>query len=426
MEAMTLKGIRVVECATGWVGPWAGMILANMGAQVIKVESTRAMDMTRSGVATSQLARGLYPDGNPGERPWNRHRRFVSSNLGKCDVTLDITRPEGYEVLMRLVRVSEVFITNMVPTTVEKLGLSYDDLIKVKPDLVYAAASGFGTESPYRSRVVMGNTIDAYSGMLGLRDYGDGDSTSVSASTHCDSIGAASLAFAVMIGLYHKRSTGRGTCVVVPIVGAAMTHIGEAFVQYSMDGQVPRSSGNKDVRFVQGCYPCAGNDEWVTISVRTDEEWAALQRALGNPLELQRAELSDPIGRLRNQASIDHAIGAWTSTHTKQESMLLLQQLCVPAGAVYNYQDVYSDDHLRETEFWETIACSEVGTHVYPGRPWRLSSSKAAPRSCPPGLGEHNHYVLGEIAGLTNQEVEALESLGITGTTPERRSPTKQ
>ena len=413
-----LSNVRVIEVAEGWVGPIAGLLLADLGAEVIKVESPTRMDMQR-GASGGFGATSPYPDGIPGDRPWNRTNMIITSCWGKYGVAIDLKYPKGLRVFMRLVEASDVFLSNMALGVAEKLGITYEALTKVNPQIVYLSATGYGRTGPYAERVAMGNTVDAAAGVFGLRDYGDGDSTAVSPSTHCDTIAALTNALAILTALHYREKTGKGMFLDVSMVEPSMSHIGEAIMDYTMNHRVQRSLGNRDISMSpQGCYACRGKDEWVTLSISSDEEWCRFTEVIGTPQLARDKRFADVLERLRNQDELDELIGAWTIQHTKYEVMNLLQEVGIAAGAVLNNGEVYNDPHIKERGFLETIDLPEVKGHTYPGRVWRLEETEIPQRRPSPCFGEHNDYVLTEIAGLTRDEILELEREGIIGTVP--------
>ncbi|MBI2957634.1 MAG: CoA transferase [Chloroflexi bacterium] len=404
-----LANIRAVEIGTGRGGPGAGVLLADLGAQVIKVESITRVDSTRR-------AHGPVPDS---PRPWNCTPGFMSRNHGKLDVTLDLTKPKGLDAFMRIIKVSDIYLSNMAVGAAEKLGITYKDLSTVNPGIIYLSSTGFGRTGPYARSVAMGNSIDGAAGLFALRDYGDGDGTAVSPSTHCDSIGASTNALAILTALYYRQKTGKGVFIDASMAEPSVCHIGEAVMDYSMNERVWRSLGNRHAtRSPQGCYPCQGKDEWVTLSVASDEEWRRLAGIIGDPRLAGDARFNDILSRLKNQDEIDQVIRRWTESRTKSEVTRLLQEAGIAAGPVYNNADVYADPHVREQGYLETVDHPDAGRHLCPGRLWRLERTDVPPRSYAPCLGEHNEYVLREIAGLTAEEISDLETRGIIGTVP--------
>ncbi len=421
-EGSILSNVRVLEVGEGRVGPWAGALLADLGAEVIKVESITRPDMTRGTVGLSMSVSSFhpeYPDGKPGERHWNRNCQFTARNIGKVDVTLDLAKPEGLLVFFRLVKVCDIFLSNMAVGAAERLGIAYEELFKVKPEIIYLSSTGYGRTGPYAQRVAMGATIDAAAGLFGLRDYGDGDSTAVSPDTHCDSIAALTNAFAMLMALYYRNRTGKGMYIDASMVEPSISHIGEAIMDYSMNHRILRSLGNRDKAMApQGCYRCQGEDEWVTFTIRSDEEWQRLTGVINNPQLAQDARFADVLERLKHQDELDREIEAWTIQHSKFEVMELLQQAGIAAGAILNSADVYNDPHVRERGFIEVIDHPDAGVHKYAGRLWKFRETKLPNRRHAPCLGEDNDYVLRQLAGLTPDEVAALEKQHIIGTAP--------
>ena len=421
-----LSNVRVIEVGAAWVGPWAGMLLADLGAEVIKVESTTMPDLNRGQSSAVSVIPGkssprypTFPDATLGERFWNRNAYFNKSNFSKYGATLDLTKEKGLQVFMRLVKVSDVFLSNLAVGVAEKLGITYEALSPVNPQIIYLSSTGFGRTGPYARRVAMGNTIDAAAGLFGLRDYGDGDSTAVSGDTHCDSIAAANNALAILTALYYRQKTGEGMFIDVSMVEGSMSHIGEAIMDYAMNHRVQGSTGNRDRSMSpQNCYPCQGEDEWVTLSISSDEEWQWFTEVMGNPQLATDERFSNMPGRLKHQDELDKLIGAWTRQNTKFEVMNLLQGAKIAAGAVLNSADVYNDPHIKERGFWDVIEDPDAGVHTYAGRLWKLEETETPKRRHSPLLGEHNDYVLGQLAGLTPDEIAELEQEGIIGTTP--------
>jgi benzylsuccinate CoA-transferase BbsF subunit len=413
---LPLSGFRIVEVADAFVGPVTALYLADLGAEVIKVESPRRMDLCR-GAGTPAWGTAEYPGGEPGERPWHRNSQFITANWGKYDVAIDLAKPNGLEIFYRLIKISDAFVSNFVTGVAEKLKIGYEDLIKINPNIVYLTASTFGAKGPYAKRVGMGNTADAASGILGLRDYGDGDSVDVSYSTHTDLIGAATNAFAILTGLYYRKRTGKGLLIDACTTEASAVHIGEAFIDYSMNKRVQNSLGNRDSSIYQGCYPCKGDDEWVVLSITSDEEWEKLMIIMGKPPWSKKAEFATMLNRLKNQDKLDPLMMKWTANFAKSDLMKLLLEKDIHAGAVYNNGDVFSDPHIIERQFFQKIRQPDTGDYYeYPGKNWVIEGEPT--RGYAPLFGEHNHYVLSEILGISSEEISNLEQDKIISSIP--------
>ncbi len=416
-----LSNIRVLEVAEGVVGPWAGLMLADLGAEVIKVESIYRTDMQRGMTRIGQASASLnpdYPDGKLGEKPWNRNSQYATVNFGKIGITLDLNRPKGLAIFMRLVKISDVFLSNNALGVAEKLGITYGDLAKVNPQIVYLSSTGYGRTGPYAPRVAMANAIDGASGVFGLRDYGDGDATHTSPNAHCDTLSGLSNAFAIIAGLYQRKKTGKGVFIDCSMVESSMGHIGEAIMDYTMNGRVWHSLGNRDsVCSPQGCYRCQGQDNWITLSVTSDEEWQKLVKLMRTK-QAADERFATTLGRLENQDELDKLIEAWTARHSKFDIMQRLQKAGIAAGALLTAAEVYDDPSVKERGFMQDINEPDAGLHSFAGRSWRLGETRVPNRNHAPCLGEYNDYVLKGLLGLTADEMAELEREGITGTTP--------
>lgn len=424
-EGFLLDNVRVLEVAAGWVGPWAGLMLADLGAEVIKVESTRVPDFNRSGASnpTKGASAAFYsnfPDGKLGDKPWNTNSFVNASNSGKYDVTLDLLQPEGLRLFMELAKTSDVFISNMAVGVDEKLGINYEAMRRVNPEIIYATSAGYGRTGPYRARVAMGNTIDAAAGIFGLRDYGDGDSTAVSPDVHCDAVAALTIAFSVVAALYHKKKTGKGVYIDASMVEPAMLHIGEALMDYTINQRVQKSLGNRDAaKSPQGCYPCLGKDQWVTLTIASDEEWQTSADVMGKPEIAGEERFKTALGRLKSHDELDRLIADWTSKLTKFEVMDRLQKSGIAAGAVYDNADVYHDEHIKQRNHMVVVDELDAGTQTYPGRLWKLKETVQPKREHAPLLGEHNEYILKTVLGLKDADVAELKAKHIIGTVPD-------
>jgi crotonobetainyl-CoA:carnitine CoA-transferase CaiB-like acyl-CoA transferase len=418
-----LTGVRVVELGEAVVGPWAGLLLADLGAQVIKVESINRTDLSRGPISIKGPVPFFedYPDGKLGERPWNRTARYNTYNIGKFGITLDLAKQPGVQAFLKIVQVSDVLLTNMALGVAEKMGLSYQEVCAVNPNIIYLSATGFGRKGPYAKRMTMGNVIDGASGMFGLRDYGDGDSTAVTPSIHCDTTAASTNAFAILAALYHRKKTGRGLFIDVSMVESSMSHIGEAIMDYTLNQRVKHSLGNRDTSMSpQGCYRCQGGDEWVTLSIADDREWKRLAELMGSPGLAEDERFADVLGRIKNHDDLDGLIEAWTEWHSKFEVMQRLQEKGIASGAVYNNADVYKDPHFQAREVLEEIDHPEAGRRSYVRRLWQLEDTPETKRRHAPLLGQHTEFVLETIAGLTPEEIQELKRDGIIGTEPTR------
>lgn len=411
-QPLALQGMRVLDLGMFWAGPYAGKLLGDMGAEVIKIESLRRPDPLRI------QARGLFPDGIPGEHQWNRSGMINERNRSKLGITLDLTNPRGVELFKALVKISDVVLENYSARVMPSLGLGYSQLKAVNPQIVMISISSQGLNGPEKDYVSFGNTMEQIGGMSYISSYLDEPPT-YSSGAYPDAIAGMMATGAILAGLRQRRLTGEGLQIEISQREATTHFIGEAVLDYSMNGRVLTAMGNRHpFAAPHGCYPCKGNDRWVTIAVCADKDWQAMCRVMGQEELGADARFVDAVARYRNQDELDQIIEAWTRQLTHFDVMRLLQAAGVTAQAVVTVPELLEDPHLEERGFWETSTHPEAGTHRYYGRPMRFSRTPGTTRRPAPCFGEHNEYVLGEVLGLKQEELEQLERDEIIGKTP--------
>ena len=429
MAKLPLEGIRIVELCPVWAGPFCCMLLADWGAEVIKVESMQHFPVYSRGLVQARppvmLANQIWAGYtaymlqgyDPAATPWNRFVMYNCHARNKLGMTVDLRRPEGKEIFKRLVKVSDVVIESNSPRVTEELGLTYDVLKEVKPDLIMLSLSGFGRSGPYKYYRVLGAHQEGFAGHSYIRGYRDMDFTTNVTLYHTDEAGGAHGALAVVMALYHRRRTGKGQHIDMAQSEATIPHLGEAVMDYTMNQRITERLGNRDYHgAIQGCYRCWGRDDWVNITIRNDEEWQGFCRALGNPPWTKDEKFADHLSRQKNHDELDRHIGEWTRQLGKYEVMRILQAEGVPAGPVMDERDAYTDPHIRERGFFNELTHANCGTHLYPGVAWKMSKTPNPLRLPPVRLGEHNEYVYKQVIGVSDEEYQELEREGHIGT----------
>ena len=428
MGKLPLEGIRVLGMTQMWAGPTAEMHLADWGAEVIKVESlsylavgTRgpgprhpkfAADFVKGGYA-AYLKDG-YDEVNG--RPWNRSTMFNVHSRNKLSCSLDPMKPRGKELLHRLIEVSDVFIESNQPGVMESMGLTYDVVSAWNPKIIMVSMCGFGQFGPLKYYRTLGAHQEDLTGHTYIRGYMDRDVTANSAIYHGDEASGTTAAFVIVMALHQRNKTKRGMYIDISQAEATMAQFGEAIMDYSLNGRITERTGNRDIYGgVQGCYRCQGDDRWVGITIRTDEEWQGLCRALGNPEWTGDDKFRDAVSRRSNHDELDQHIEAWTARHGHFDVMYILQKEGVPAGPVEHPDDAYSDPQMKARGFFEEVTHPECGTHRYPGLPYRMSNAPNRFRSAAPCLGEHNEYVYKTVLGISDEEYAELEKEGHIG-----------
>ena len=383
---MPLEGIRVVEIATAWVGPGCCGILASMGAEVIKIENPAMPDFWRR-----------VPPFADGTHGVNRSGAFALLNRGKKDILLDLKTPEGINIAKRLVKISDLVITNFSPRVMGSLGLGYDVLKEVKPDIIMVYATGYGLDGPDRTRVAFGPVLEAYSGLSCLIGYPDSPAYLCGTSI-TDHIGATNAAFAAVAALHHRDITGEGQMIDLSETETALVCMPEAVMEYTMTGRDPQPHGNRDeIMAPHNCYRCQGDDKWLAIAVGTDEEWHCLCQVMGKPELVDDERFQDGFLRWQNQEELDKIIAEWAIEQGHIDIARRLQEAGVTAAPVYSGEELYKDPHLRAREYFVEHEHPEVGKRELPGVLFKLSETPGKITGHDPLLGEHTDWVLNDL-----------------------------
>ncbi len=390
MERLPLYGHRILDLTTAGAGSYATRLLADMGAEVIKVEAPNNGGPLRSDI-------------------------FNHVNRNKYACTMDLGQPRGRELFLRLVALSDAVVEDYRSQVLEDRGLSYDVLRSARADIVVVSLSSHGRSGPEGDFAANGSDIEALGGLTAISGYLGGGPQKAGIA-YADAVAGIAAAGAVAPALWHRRRTGEGQHVEVAGWESMVGPIGEYVLGYSMNGRLPQPTGNRHSSMApHGCYACAGDDQWVTIAVEDDEQFAALCRAIGRPELAVDPRFADVVSRYRNQGDLDGIVGEWTRRLTPQAVTEALQAAGIAAAPVLGVPALFEDLQLRSRGFWESVSHPDAGTWDVDGVPWRLSRSPAHIRLPAPRFGEHNDYVLRGLLGLSEEEVQELVAGGIIG-----------
>lgn len=439
MPNLPLSNIRVLDLSRVFAMPYAGAYMADLGAEVIKVDSCQAQFMD-----TTRTLNGPYPGNDPGERYWDRAGTFQTLNRGKRSVTLDLRSDVALDIIKQLVSVSDIVLENFTPRVMRRFGLDYSNLKAVKPDLIMVSNTGYGHGGPWTNFGAMATALEPTHGTGAFMGYldtepvagaDDGVDDGVNHGTVPNKIGNSYTDFlaswtaqlAVMACLIHRARTGQGMWIDLAMYQVGVSFLGEGILDYAFNGRATRRLGNRHPSMSpHGCYPCLGDDQWVALAVRDDTEWLAFCRALGRPELAGDPRFGEPLQRWRNQNDLDEVIASWTKTQTSYQVMEVLQAAGVPAGPVLNAGQLLADTHLRDRNYFETVEHppeTGLGRREYVSRGWRLSDAAIHIRSGAPMLGDSNGHVLEGLLGLDGPEIQRLEDGGIIGSRPIGGSP---
>jgi crotonobetainyl-CoA:carnitine CoA-transferase CaiB-like acyl-CoA transferase len=407
-----LAGIRVLDLTTVWAGPYATMLLADLGAEVIRVENPWVLPPTTKGyharpvLTNAGYLGSMYAPPAPGQpdRPWNRHAMNNSLARNKLSVTIDTRREEGRELLMRLAETCDVFIDNFKTNGLARIGIQISELQARNPRLIIVRFPPAGLTGDWSGYTGFGSQFDGLTGLLSLCGHRDSDLTTSPATTYMDGASGPAGAFATLAALRYRGATGRGQLVEMAQAENVINHLGDVMVASQL-GLEPRRLGNRDRwRAPQGLYPCQGTNRWIAISVSDEQSWQGLATVIGRPDLGVDPNYASPALRMARHDELDVAISAWTSQQTHLEAFHALQAAGVSAGPLLDDDELPEDPHIADREWMQPLHSGDVGTHQHPG--WAFRGLYQVWRRGSPTLGEDNEYVYKSILGVTDEDYE--------------------
>ncbi|MHB8576718.1 MAG: CaiB/BaiF CoA transferase family protein [Dehalococcoidia bacterium] len=393
--ATPLAGIRVIDFSWMWAGPYCTLQLAHLGAEVIRIETHHRPCMNRRVPP--------YADDEPG---LNRAGSFNQWNQGKGSLLLDLKNPKAVVIARELIATADVFVENYAAGVVDRLGLGYDVLSKLNPRLVMASLSGYGLTGPYRNRVAFGTPLTMISGLGMLTGY-QGRGPSEVGISYGDPNAGLHAAFAIMAALWKRDELGHGQYIDVSQWEAMVAILPEGVLPYTMNGEQVARRANRDALMApHGIYRCTGDDRWVSIVVRNDDEWARCARIIGGAAleERFRAEA----GRKAHEDELDALVTAWTARRDAWGITMVLQAQGIAAAPAMDMREVAEDPHLRERGFYVELEHPEAGRQQHAGIPWKLHGTPLHVRRPAPCMGEDNRQIVVDLLGHTPSEYERL------------------
>lgn len=413
---LPLENIRVLDLGQVYAGPLAGRILADLGAEVIRVESQ--VRSTRGG--PDPQAGATYPDTDPGERPYNRSAYYNELHRNKLAISLDLSKQEGQQIFKRLVTISDVVLENFTPRVMSNFELDFPVLASINPRLIMVSISAYGQTGPYHDYLSFGRGIEAMAGLTQMTGYAD-DEPIGPGTAYADATGGLHAAFSVLVAIRHLKHTGKGQHIDLSLQESLLGLLGEKLLDYSMNNRKITCMGNQDSPLAfQGVYQCKGTDQWIAITIRSQPEWDRMMGMISGTDKIADITLTDILAGKANRQGIDRQIGSWTIDLEPYSVMAMLQKCGIAAGAVLGADDICRNVHLKERGFFEIVSHPETGTHPHPGIGWKSKYLQKVIRHPAPCFAQHNNYVFGDLLGMSAEEISQLEESGVTGTVPRR------
>ena len=383
-----LKGVRVLELTKVWAGPYAGKLLAHLGAEVIKVESATNLDEMRA-----------YGGVDINSAPY-----FLSINQEVLSVQVNMKTAEGLDLVRQMVAQSDIVIDNIRPGAMERSQLDYEHLKAIKPDIIQLSIKMWGTDGPLGYQTGYAPCFAALSGLTALVGH-EGETPRGMNIRYGDSTAGAFAALAAVAALHHRESTGEGQFIDLSAVETMTSLVGDSLFAWSVTGEVPESDGNRHAEMApHGAYPCK-DGEWLSIAVASDAEWAALRGVLGLPDEPRFASLAD---RLAQRRDLDAMLGQATAGRTAAALGEELRAAGVPAFRCQSSLDLCGDDFLWSREAYRMVSDHRNGVRPIIGPAWRIEPDGPKVERGAPLLGEHNDYVYREVLGMSQERLDDL------------------
>jgi len=400
---LPLEGVRVADFSWVWAGPFCALHLAHLGAEVIKIESQTHLDLAR------RLP--FYPkDMEPGV---NRCVLFNQWGQGKKSLLLNLTTPKAIAIAKELISKSDVVVENFATGVMDDLGLGYEELKTIKPDLIMASISGYGHTGPQRNYMAYGPAIAPLTGLSSLTGYEGGPPQEVGMA-YGDPTSGIHAAVAICAALAARQRTGRGQHIDVSLWETVAALVPEGWMDYAMNGTQPPRQGNRDPWMApHNCFRCAGEDEWVTIACGTEVEWHALCQAIGQAQLAADARFRTAQARKANEGALEQILTAWTATREKWEVTRTLQAVGVAAFPSMTGKDLVEDPHLNARGFFVRLAHPEVGVRTHMGMPWLLTQAPNGVRTPAPLLGQDTDQVMRDVLGYSPQEIARLKEVQV-------------
>jgi crotonobetainyl-CoA:carnitine CoA-transferase CaiB-like acyl-CoA transferase len=404
---LPLDGVSVIDFSMGWAGPICTRTLADLGADVIKIEAVQYPDWWR-GV-----------DRRPAyvlDQMYEKSVRYCIMNRNKRGITLDLTRPQGLDLAKQLLVDADLVVDNYSVEVLPKLGLGYDVLSQLNPKLVMMSMSAFGAGSANRDCRAYGSTLEQGSGLPNV--VGDPNGPPVMSHTAFgDAVGGLNGCAAVLTALIHAKLTGKGQFIDLAQIECMMPFAAPWIVAHSIDEKPPTKYGNRHPDFVpHGCFRCAGQDNWIVVAVSGDAMWPKLARLLGRFDWAADAALKTAAGRRSIESEIEAAITGWTFAREPEAAMNALQAAGIAAGVARLPIELLQDPQLHARGFIQEIDRAFIGKHPQPSMPFREGANPFPIRKPPPTLGQHNREILAGMLGLSDAEIAQLTRDGIIGT----------
>lgn len=401
-QRLPLEGVKVLELTRVIVGPGVGRFLGTGGATVVHVESQKRLDFNRTSFPYKDNISGI-----------NRGGYFHRYNPDKLGIGLNLSKPQGVDLMRKLVGWADVFIESNVPGMLTKFGLDYENVRKLNPAIIMLSTSQMGQQGPLARYKGFGVQTAAMAGFHQITGYGDGKPMGPFGA-YTDMVSIHWLTALLIAALDYKRKTGKGQYIDHSQLEAGVHFLSPAILNFAANGRSTPQSANRDIEAApHGCFRCLGNDRWCSIAVRSDGEWRAFCKALGDPAWSRDKKFATLTQRKENEDELETLVEGWTQQHTAEEVMKILQSAGVAAGIVSNGEDLNKNPQLAARNHYKLLNHTEIGPVPFSNPPFKFSETPVEVRQAAPCFGEHTEYVCREILKISDEEFIDLLQAGV-------------
>jgi len=395
MKKQVFEGIKVADFAWAGVGPLSSRYLAEHGATVVKIESHKRIDLLRQA--------SPFADNTPTPDSSMFYGKF---NPGKYCVTIDLQHPNGKKLAWKLIEWSDIVTESFSPGTMKKWGLDYEEVRKIKPDIIYLSTSMQGSGGPHSSYSGLGNNAVNFTGFTEITGWPDRMPTAPQGA-YTDLVCPRFTALGILAALDYRRRTGKGQWVEQSQFESALHFLSSPLMDYQVNGEIIQRNGNRlPDAAPHGAFKCKGDDNWIAIAVLNDEQWQSFCQVIGNSTLSTQREYAALADRKRNEDALEKLVTAWTIKHTAEEVEAIMQKAGVPAHKVYKPKDVYNDRQLKHRNYFVPLKHPVMGEQKFEMQSCYILSKTPRRITRPsPCLGEHNEYVFKELLKMTDDEI---------------------
>jgi len=435
---LPLQGLRVIEMGDAWAGPYTATLLADLGAESIRIETVRRRPAIIRGTPLDAYPHPLYPEADPGEAAIERHIFLHAVDHNKRSITLDLKDDRGSDLVHKLFAISDVFVFNFTPSALARLGLHPDDLAKRHPHLIIASILGFGLHSPYPDYVSVGSTTDGFCGHTSLRGYPDTAPLDNTGILYTDSVAACTATFAIQAALRQRQDTGLGQIIDISQAEATTAHFAHAITDYAWNDRISGPGGaDKQISGPGGAdrqasgndhptaaphntYRCvdtpSGDEQWIAIACFTDPHWQSLATFIDDPTLTNHPPYRTALKRWKHRHDLDTYLDVWTRDKDAHQLAAQLQAAGVPAQALMSAADLAHDPQLQERNFLTRIDHPHIGERLHTQPFFTFNGQRSTLHRAASTLGQDNQYVLQDLLGLSPDECATLEANHVIGT----------